>query len=325
MLLERGEQVTVLARGTSDLRHLAPEQRPAQMRVVRGDLLQAAGLREAVREATQIFHCAACSTDWAPLATYEAANVRGTANLVLAATEAAKLLRFVHVSTTDIYGYPVVPCGEEVPFRDAGLPYNQTKGRGEEVVWRAGREGLPITIVRPATIYGPRGKDFTVEIAALLRQRLMATVNGGSAPGGFVYVDTVAQAMMDAAESAATEGRAYNISGGWGTTWAEYLRVFAEQMRARAPWLDLSFGAAMGLARVLELPHRALRLGGRPLLTRHAVYLLGRDQEFPIGRARAEFGFAPSVSIEEGIRRSVEWLNEVRRQGRVAPGVTARL
>jgi nucleoside-diphosphate-sugar epimerase len=43
-------------------------------------------------------------------------------------------------------------------------------------------------------------------------------------------------------------------------------------------------------------------------LTRHAVYLLGRDQEFPNDRARQDFGFSPQVDLAEGIRRSVLWL-----------------
>ena len=310
MLLDRGEHVVVLARPTSDLRHLPQEALASgRLLVARGDLGNAEALREAVQGVSTVFHCAACSTDWAPLATYEAANVLGTDHLVTAARRAETLQRFVHVSTTDVYGYPEVPCAEDHPVVDAGLPYNRTKSLAEAIVWQARAEhGLPVTVLRPATIYGPRGKDFTVEIATMLRQRMMATVDGGSAPGGFVYVDTVAQAMIDAAAVPATEGQAYNIAEGTGITWAEYLKVFSEQLGTKVPWIDLPFSAAMAVARACELPHRLLPLKGRPLLTRHAVYLLGRNQEFPIEKARAEFGFAPRISIDEGIRRSVAWL-----------------
>ena len=311
MLIEQGEDVILLARTGSDLRHLPANPGADQRTVVRGDLADQTALQEAVQRATRIFHCAACSTDWAPEGTYQAANVVGTANLVAAARQAPHLQRFVHVSTTDIYGYPKTPCGEDHPFVDAGLPYNRTKGLGEEVVWSAVREhGLPVTIVRPATIYGPRGKDFTQEIATMLHQRMMATIDHGTAPGGFVYVDTVAQAMIDASVSPRAEGRAYNIADGSGVTWATYLDVFAEQLGTARPWMNLSSNTAMALARVLELPHRLLHLGGRPLLTRHAVYLLSRDQEFPTDRARADFGFAPRITLAEGIGRSIAWLND---------------
>src|ERR1700761_4838898 len=211
MLVDRGEEVTVLARANSDLRHLAS----LPLRVVRGDLSDPAALRDAVAGASVVYHCAACSTDWAPRNTYEEANVRGTQNLLAAARESSSLRRFLHVSTTDIYGYPLTPCSEEQPAVDAGLPYNQTKILGEAAVWQAYREeGLPVTVLRPATIFGPRGKDFTLEIATLLRQRTMAYIDHGSVPGGFTYVDTVAEAMMAAAASPQTVGEAYNISGG---------------------------------------------------------------------------------------------------------------
>ena len=313
MLHERGEEVVILARTTSNLSHLSS----IPVRVVRGDLSNIAALRESVQQVTTIFHCAACSTDWAPRHTYLEANVVGTQNLIAAAQQAPRLNRFVHVSTTDIYGYPQIPCTEEHSFVDAGLPYNQTKGLGEAAVWKAYQDhGIPITIVRPATIYGPRGKDFTQEIAMLLRQRLMAYIDAGTAPGGFTYVDSVVQAMLDAAASAHTIGQAYNISGGTAATWEQYATLFAEQLGVKPPWISLPFSAAMTLARILETAHGCLRLRGRPLLTRHAVYLLARNQEFPIGKAKSDFGYSPEISLEEGIRRSVAWLKDARTQKR---------
>jgi nucleoside-diphosphate-sugar epimerase len=305
MLAERGEMVRVLARGSSDLRHLSH----LQIQIVRGDLGDAAALAEAMRGVRVVYHCAACSTDWAPLTTYIAANVTGTQNVLDAAVSAGSLDRFLHVSTTDVYGYPQVPCDESAPMRDVGLPYNRTKIQGEEAVWRAHREqGLPVTVVRPATIYGPRGKDFVVEIANMLRQRMMLLIDSGRARGGFTYVDNVAAAMMDATASPAAVGCAYNISDGTGTTWREYTNALADALGYKRPWLALPFPMAMALGGAMEVPFRLLKTKSRPLLTRHAVHLLGRDQEFPAARAREEFGFAPQVSFAEGIARSAAWV-----------------
>ncbi len=307
MLVERGDDVRVLARASSDLRHLSH----LQIQIVRGDLGDAAPLAQAMRGVRVVYHCAACSTDWAPLQTYFSANVTGTQNLLDAAVRANTVERFLHVSTTDVYGYPRVPCDENAPMHDVGLPYNRTKIQGEEAVWRAHREhGLPVTVVRPATIYGPRGKDFVVEIAKLLRQRLMMLIDRGRARGGFTYVDNVADAMTRAAESPNTVGRAYNLCDEAGTTWREYTNALADALGYRRPRLALPFRAALALGRAMEIPHGLLRLPGRPLLTRHAVHLLGQDQEFPAARAREDFGFAPRVSLAEGIARSAVWLKE---------------
>ena len=305
ILHRQGEEIVILGRPTSDLSHLSG----TPVRIIRGDLSNNFALDEAVKSVTRIFHCAACSTDWASRQTYFEANVTGTKNLLAAALRAPTLERFLHVSTTDVYGYPEIPCTEKHPFVDAGLPYNRTKGQGEAAVWQVHHDyGLPVTIIRPATIYGPRGKDFTQEIATLLRQRLMAYIDGGAAPGGFTYVDNVAHAMIDAAASPHTVGQAYNIADGTGATWRQYGTLFARQLGVEPPWIDLPFSTAMALARTLEAPHRYLRLPGRPLLTRHAVYLLGRNQEFPVAKARSAFAFSPRISLEEGIQRSVAWL-----------------
>ena len=306
LLADGGDEVVVLARPQSDLRHL----HKTAVRVVHGDLADIGALQKAVREATRIFHCAACSTDWAPPQLYRETNVEGTQNLLAAARDAPALERFLHVSTTDIYGYPKIPCAEDRPFFDAGLPYNQTKGAAESAVWTASRAGLPVTVIRPATIYGPRGKDFTQEIAQLLRQRVMAYVNGGHAAGGFTYVDNVAQAALDAAASGNTLGKAYNIADGTDASWQEYTSLFARQLGTATPWINLSFNTAMTVASGMEALHRTLGLRGRPLLTRHAVYLLARNQEFPTDAAKRDFGFSPAISLEEGLRRSVAWLKD---------------
>jgi nucleoside-diphosphate-sugar epimerase len=304
-LVAHGEEVFVLVRATSAMPHLSR----LRVKAVIGDLRDIESLRRAVAPVSRIFHCAACSTDWAPQETYFAANVTGTENLLEAARSAPKLERFVHVSTTDVYGYPAVPCEESAPSVDAGLPYNRTKRLGELAVWKAHEErGLPVTIVRPATIYGPRGKDFTKEIASLLKMRLMATIDGGTARGGFAYVCNVVDAMVQASTSEAAIGQAYNLADGTGATWDDYLRPFAAGLGCPAPWIDLRFDTAMKLSRVFEGIHKLLRLPGRPLLTRHAVNLLAIDQEFPVEKARRDFGFAPSISLEEGIARSVAWV-----------------
>ena len=304
-LVTAGEEVFILVRPSSATPHLSS----LAVSPVVADLSDLSSLKRAVAPVSHIFHCAARSTDWAPWESYVAANVTGTENLLEAARSAPRLARFVHVSTTDVYGYPAIPCDETHPLVDAGLPYNQTKRLGELAVWKAHKDyGLPVTVVRPATIYGPRGKDFTIEIAALLRQRLMATIDSGSARGGFAFVGNVVDAMMQAAAAEATLGQAYNIADGTNATWDDYLKLFATGLEYPPPWINLSTGAAVGLARILEGIHKTLSLPGRPLLTRHAVKLLGIDQEFPADKARHDFGFVPAVSLEEGIAQSVAWL-----------------
>jgi nucleoside-diphosphate-sugar epimerase len=267
-----------------------------------------------VREVTHIYHCAAASTDWAPMDVYLRSNVKGTEMLLAAAVEARQLQRFIHVSTTDVYGYPAVPSAETGEVRNVGLPYNRTKILAEEAVWRASSEGLPVTVVRPATIYGPRGKAFVADIAVLLRKGQMAYIDGGRATGGFLYVDNAVDAMISAARSPGAIGQVYNLSDGTGVTWRTYVDAMADGLGFKPPWINLPYTAAMAIAGAMEAPYRWMKmLSGRPMLTRHAVFLLGRDQEFPNRKACAEIGFASRVSMEEGIARSVAWVKSLGR------------
>jgi nucleoside-diphosphate-sugar epimerase len=73
---------------------------------------------------------------------------------------------------------------------------------------------------------------------------------------------------------------------------------------------------AMALGAAMEVPFGLLKLRARPLLTRHAVHLLGQDQEFPAARAREDFGFAPHVSFAEGMARSAAWVRAREPGGR---------
>lgn len=300
MLLARGAQVTVLARTASRLESFPGAQ------VLRAELCTPIDLPPAaVAGVTHVFHCAGCSTDWAPPAAYRSANVEGVrAMLHLARACMPALQRFVHVSTTDVYGYPKTAGDETAPLLDAGMPYNQSKVAGETLAWEAYAAGLPLTVVRPASIYGPGGKAFVTDIVALLRQRLMLLVDRGRAAGGFVYVDDICEAMFTAADHTRACGQAYNLGNDDGVTWSEYTGALAQVLDLPQPWLQLPFSAANGLARALELPHR-LGLPGRPLLTRHAVHLLGRDQGYSIAKARKDLGWGPRTSLEEGVARSV--------------------
>lgn len=311
VLADHGEQVTVLARTNSDLQHLSGL---VGLRVVRGSLTESHPVWEAVRDATHIFHCAAASTDWTRPEIYLESNVRGTETLLLAARRVRQLERVVHVSTTDVYGYPATPCTEVGQLLDVGLPYNRTKILAEKAVWRAAREdGLPVTVLRPATIYGPRGKAFVADIAELLRKRQMATIGGGRTRGGFLYVDNAVDAMIAAARSPATVGQAYNLADGTGVNWKEYVAALADGLGLERPWINLSYRTALVVAATMEAPYHCVQsLPGRPLLTRHAVYLLGHDQEYPSDKARAEFGFTSRVSFAEGIAESTAWVKANR-------------
>lgn len=301
ILNERGVRVTVLARRSSVLR--LPDGVGSARGEFDASLAAVLPTLPGLASVTHVFHCAGCSTDWAPSAEYRAANVDGVRAMLAAAPQLPRLERFLHVSSTDVYGYPATPGDETAPLHDTGLPYNATKIAGERLAWEAGAAGLPVTIVRPASIYGPGGKAFVTDVVTMLRQRLMLLVDGGRAPGGFVYVDDVCEGMVAAATLPQALGEAYNLGDAHRTTWRTYTDALARAIGAPSAWLQLPFPAALALARASELPHR-LGIPGRPLLTRHATYLLARDQSYSIAKAQTHLGWQQRVDLAQGIAAS---------------------
>ena len=303
-LVEEGEDVRVLARTTSDLRHLAD----LPIDVARGDLEDRASLGRAVDGARIVYHCAGLATDWAPWESFYRTNVTGVRNLLEAVQDVGELERFLHISTSDVYGYPRQACHESHPITPINLPYARSKSLGEMAVWEwQSSTGLPVTVIRPVSIYGPRSKDFVTEVAQLLLKRQMVLLDGGDCRAGLLYVDNAAEGIIQAAESPHTVGEAYNLRDDTDETWGRYTEALAEGLGAGLPWIRLSGRVALGLAAASEAVYRTLGIKSRPLLTRHAVYVFIRDQGYSIEKAQRDFGFRSRVSFSEGVKRSVEW------------------
>ena len=65
----------------------------------------------------------------------------------------------------------------------------------------------------------------------------------------------------------------------------------------------------MSVGAVMECLHRLVAARTRPLVTRHAVNIFGRDQGFDIERAQREIGFAPRFDLSAGLDRTMAWLD----------------
>ena len=304
-LIDRGDPVRAVVRTP---RHQALFSGDG-VEVVVGQLEDGDVAARAVRGARVIYHCAAMSTDWAEWPAYLAANVQAVETLVSLAAGSAALSRFVHVSTTDVYGYPAVPCGEATPLRDVGLPYNRTKIASERLVRAAMADrSLDATVLRPATIYGPRAHAMVLEIAQLLRAGHMMLIDRGRAPGGFIYIDNFVDAALEAARRPEARGQAINLRDETAETWARFVADLADGIGAPHPRFSVPAPLAYGAGAVLEPAYRALRRRHRPLSTRHATRLLSRDAAFPIDAARRLLGFRSRVPYPEGMRRTVAWV-----------------
>jgi nucleoside-diphosphate-sugar epimerase len=302
-LLARGQTVRVLARRPQQARWL--EESGAQC--IAGDLSSTAALAAAINGCRFVIHCAALTSDWGPWEEFRETNDYGVARL-LKACETLSLDRFVHISTTDVYGYPDRDgLDETTPFRDRGFPYNSTKISGELRLRAAIEAGLPATVIRPGCIYGPRSITFGTEIVNYLRSGA-PLIRFGRVNAGFVYVENSADLILLAMTHPAAVGTAFHSIDEDGRTWRDYFVALCRALNLRMPRWSLPRAAAYSIGALSEIHAKARGYTSRPLATRTAVEILGTSQGFSMNRARKQLGFSPRIQFDEGVDRTVAWL-----------------
>jgi len=306
-LMARGDKVRVLVRPTSNTKFLES----LGVELVYGDLKDSQSLKSAAQGMERIYHCAAIASDWGSTEDFQATNVTGLRNLLDAALEAG-VKKFVHVSTTDVYGHPNYPADETAPFRLRGWHYGDTKIKGEQLVWACHRDqGLPTTIVRPVNIYGPRSTSFVLELAELLKSGDMVNIGKKEQSAGLAYVTNVVDMILLAGDNESSVGQAYNASDGSDVSWRKYMDKLAKIVGVSSPKTVIPYRLAYFAGWIMEKVYGVLRIQSRPLLTRMMVELFGTDQGFPIDKARRELGYEPRVNFDEGMSHVEEWLRQI--------------
>jgi nucleoside-diphosphate-sugar epimerase len=226
----------------------------------------------------------------------------------------ASVERFIHFSTTDVYGFPGGAAIDEAytasRFRNW---YAETKRAAEaEVRCVENDAALDAVILRPATVYGPGSTDVIGEIASAIRGRRMILIGGGRAVAGLCYVENLVDAAILVLGHQAAPGRAFNVSDGLPVTWREFVDDLAAGLDCPKVGLSLPYWIANGLGFSLEHAYRVLRrtvgLSAPPLLSRQAVQVLGKSQDFSNRRAREMLGWEPRVGYAAGLSATLDWL-----------------
>jgi nucleoside-diphosphate-sugar epimerase len=306
-----GYAVRCLARSSSDTSLL--EQLDVQ--IVIGDLLDADSLARAVEGCQFVLHCGALVSDWATTREIVAINVGGTRSLLEAAVDAG-VRRFLHVSSTDVYGFPDSAEIDESHVASGFCNwYSQTKREAEAEVRRVEQaHALDSVILRPATVYGPGSKEVIGEIARAIEARHMLLIDGGRPIAGLCYVENLIDALEISLRHEAAPGNAFNVSDGLAVTWRELTDGLAAGLACpRVRW-SLPYRLANSIGFSLEHGYRLLRrstgLSAPPLLSRQAVQVLGRDQDFSNRKLRETLGWEPRVGYEQGLQDTLAWLKD---------------
>ncbi|ACX96316.1 NAD-dependent epimerase/dehydratase [Halothiobacillus neapolitanus c2] len=304
-LLKFGARVTVLARSPEKL----PPDIASRLTIVPGDLSSLAALEQAVCDCDFIFHCAANVATWDQRANYDAANIEGVCNLIAAINRAPhdRLRRLVHVSTVDVYGFPVRPADESMPLPVNDFGYGESKRLGEKTMRaECDRLGIPYTVIRPGNITGP-GSPFISRIGKELVSGLMLKINSGQVHAGLIDVDNLLDVLLWSGVSANALNAVFNARDPYAVSWNEFLRDFKAQLAGKGIVLNLGYWPAIMAARLIAGGHSMLRLSGEPLLHPLIVQIFGKTCGHSIERIQNAGAPLGTVDYATSLARSVAW------------------
>lgn len=273
--------------------------------VVEGDItkpLDAAGFAGV----SHVFHLAAIPFDWGPLEMFMRVNVQGTQN-VLDASVAAGAVHFVHMSSLAVHPYTGHSNGDENTPRGWDVNgYTVTKNLAEDLLQR-NRERIMVTVIRPGIMpYGPGDRLSMPGILDAIDRGIYRHVGGGHTRLCVSYVANLAEGMILAAQREGASGEAYVLVDEI-VTWRELINTIADVFGKPAPQGGIPFALAYAAAVAMETVWRVLPLKGAPALTRYRIGLFRGDLVFSSAKARAELGYAPAVTLREGLERTREW------------------
>lgn len=310
-LRARGARVRSFARGTyPELAALGVEQR-------QGDLADADAVTAAAEECDVVFHVAARAGIWGAYADYYRTNVVGTRN-VLTACRRWRIGRLVYTSSPSVVfnGRDMEGVDETVPYSEHfEASYPRTKAEAERLVLKANGPELATVALRPHLIWGPGDNHLVPRILERGRSGQLRRIGNRSNLVDCVYIDNAADAHVLAADrlapGSAAAGKAYFITQGEPLPlWELVNRILAT---AGLPPITrrIPFVVAYLAGWFLEGMHRLLRWEAEPRMTRFLARELSTAHWFDIGAARRDLGYAPTVSIDEGMRRLAEHLRGV--------------
>jgi nucleoside-diphosphate-sugar epimerase len=297
-LVSDGWRVRALAR--SDRSAEAVEGAGAE--AVRGDLDQVEAMRAGAEGCEHAFHAAAYVQPWGTRKDFERGNVAGTKN-ALEAARSAGVQRFVHVGTEAalLAGHPLVNADETEPLRpDSPAFYPSTKAEAEQAVRAANSDGFATVVVRPRFVWGVGDSSIQPALRSQVEAGRFAWVGGGRHLTSTTHVDNAVEGLVLGAERG-RGGEAYFVTDGEPVVFRDFVTELMATQGVDIPDKNVPAGVVRPLSVAVETVWKLLRLRRTPPITRFAVWVASLDCTLDISKARAELGYEPVKTREEGL------------------------
>ncbi len=281
-------------------------------------------LAEAVRGCDAVIHCASLASSWGTWETFYRINVEGTMRVIEACQkEGVKALVYTSTPSVVFDGKDMEGADESAPYpKNYDANYPATKAMAEQLILKSNSPTLHTVALRPHLIWGPRDTSLTRRIIEQGAAGKLRRIGDKAKLVDTTYISDAAHAHILAAEKllstpeevAKIAGKAYFITGDSPiSTWDMMDKILAA---AALPPVKrtISKKAALIAAAMTESYWKVASQGAEPTLTRWVVNELSTAHWFNINAAKRDLGYAPKVSIEEGLVLLSDWIKNGGRE-----------
>jgi nucleoside-diphosphate-sugar epimerase len=275
--------------------------------LVRGNLSNSESILKCIEDVEYIIHIAGITK-----AKYQSefftGNVTTTNNLLLAASQLKHLKKFCFISSLTAVGPSStgMPVNETTPCHPI-TAYGKSKLDAERIC-KSYSEKVPIVIIRPPAVFGPRDTD-TLEIFKWVNHGLKPVLGSSAKTLSLVYAPDLAKGIIRATFDERTTGETYNIADPTIFTFSFIIDYLATLIHKRTIQVHLPKGLVYSMAGITQF---VSYLGKRPavLNIEKARDLLQKHWVCDPRKIQEHIGFQTSTSIYDGVNKTFTWYKD---------------
>ena len=301
VLVERRIPVRALVRKTSRVNHL----RLPGVTLFYGDITDADSLSPAFKEVDSVVHAAAGNrgTDGEILR----ATVEGTRN-ILDLCSFNSIGKLVYISSCSVYGVADYAAGQVIDenaslerFPERRGVYSLAKFEAEGLVAAfMALKKVPTVCLRPGTIYGPGGENFTPMVGFSIANKVFAVIGSGGMILPLVYIDNLVQAILVAMADEKSSGQVYNVVDLQKVDKKQYMDAFIQKLYPRSQSFYVPLDLLAGIVAVQE---KILGLFSiKPILTSYRLASSQNSVIYDASKISKHLGWQSLVTFEEAVK-----------------------
>ncbi len=272
----------------------------------RGNVFDAELIKEAMQGVEYVFHIAAAYRE-AKLEDrdYFRVHVESTQHLAREAIKQNNFKRFLHTSTVGVHGHiENPPANEDSPFNPGDI-YQKTKLEGELWIREfAEKNGLPLTVIRPAAIYGP-GDRRLLKLFKMAASGWFPLIGGKNTLYHLIHVEDLTNFFIFCATHPEAENDVFICGNRSHVELKQMVTTIAEVYHKKVKFVKLPAAPLFMLGDICEFICK--RLGVEPPIYRRRIAFFTKDRSFDTRKMHEKLKFNPIYDNLEGIKQTAQW------------------